>query len=91
MKDGKNEVVPEEPGKTEYSIYSYEWKRSEGGRMEQSRAMECGNRKASAVVVKPRYIYTLVPNVSPSTVLAHNLHLANLRTKNVPLNNPPGP
>jgi hypothetical protein len=36
---------------------SHEWKRSQNGRMEQSKAMEYESRKA---VLKPRYIYTLL-------------------------------
>ena len=47
---------PEEPGKMWY-IYSTEWKRSKNGRMEQSKAIECGSRQASTDVLKLRNIY----------------------------------
>jgi len=40
-----------------WNIYSYEWKRSKNGRMEQSKAMEYESRKASSDVLKPRNIY----------------------------------
>jgi hypothetical protein len=41
-----------------WNIYSHEWKRSQNGRMEQSKAMEYGSRKASLDVLKPRNLYT---------------------------------
>jgi len=37
-------------------ICSHEWKRSKNKRMEQSKAMEFGSRKASPEVLKPRDI-----------------------------------
>jgi hypothetical protein len=36
-----------------WDIYSYEWKRSQNGRMEQSKATEYGSRKAYIYI----YIY----------------------------------
>ena len=56
LKEGKNEAVPGEPGKMEYT-YSHEWKKSKNGRMEQSKEMEYESRKASSDVLKPRNIY----------------------------------
>jgi hypothetical protein len=51
LKEGENEVVPEEPGEMGYS---HEWKRAKNGRMEQTEAMEYGRRKASPDVLKSR-------------------------------------
>jgi hypothetical protein len=43
-----------------WDIYSSEWKRSQNGRMEQSKAMEYGSRKESADGLKPRNICTCI-------------------------------
>jgi hypothetical protein len=40
-----------------WELYSFEWRRSKNGRMEQSKAMEYGSRKASPDVLKPCNIY----------------------------------
>ena len=54
----RKEKTRPSPEKLErWNIYSHEWKRSKIGRMEQSKAMEYGSRKASSDVLKPRNIY----------------------------------
>jgi hypothetical protein len=57
LKEGKNEVVPEELGEMGYTVYSHEWNRSKNGRMEQSEAMEYGSRWQYTM---PCYTYTLL-------------------------------
>jgi hypothetical protein len=54
----KCEVVPENLER--WGMYSHERKRSQNGRMEQSKAIEYGSQKASPDVLKLRniYIYT---------------------------------
>jgi hypothetical protein len=47
---------------------TYECKRSHNGRMEQSKAMEYGSRKASPDVLKPRYIYKGKHLVRPTVI-----------------------
>jgi hypothetical protein len=43
-----------------WDLYSHERKRSKNGRMEQSKAIEYGSRKASPHVLKPRNIYIYI-------------------------------
>ena len=59
LTDRKNEVVS--PKNLErWNIYSYEWKRSQDRRVEQSKAMEYGSPKASSDVLKPRNIHIYI-------------------------------
>jgi hypothetical protein len=42
------------------NTYSHEWKRSNNGQMEQSKAMEYESRKASSDILKPHYIHIYI-------------------------------
>jgi len=60
-KPGRKETTrPSLENLERWNIYSYEWKRSNNGRMEQPKAMEYESRKASSDVLKQRYIYIYI-------------------------------
>jgi len=57
LKTGRKEKTrPSLENPERRNMYSHEWKRSNNGRMEQSRAMEYESRKASSDVLKLRNI-----------------------------------
>ena len=58
--EGRKKTRPSAENLERWNIYSYEWKRSKNGRMEQSKAMGYESRKASSDVFKPRNIYIYI-------------------------------
>jgi hypothetical protein len=66
-------------------VYSSEWKRSQNGRVEQSKAMKCGGRKASPDVLKPP-IYRWPQKTGTFEMRSgSNVQLAALRTRDLEL------
>jgi hypothetical protein len=77
LETGRKEKTRSSPKNLErWDINSHEWKRSQNGRMEQSKTMEYGSRKASPDVLKPCNLYIYIYVETYSTVRLDVLRFA---------------